>query len=286
MKFSRLLEIIEEEIYKELAERGAIFEQDDEDSPRISDREKKIMQRLAAKKKDSESLPDDITVSSLRRWLGGDYIDGKSRLSYLKGRMEDEPKLADRISSSLSKGPKTVDRDKLLKSLGLDQSASQKTSDSDDSGDSEKSSKTREPSSKTNKKSNTGSSSKKDSPPSREAPKKKKGQKRRKDGTTKYYSAGSVPNKQGREMTPDQIEARKRIGQRMINAYTRGSNHKPSAAFRTKIKNRAKKFFDTQNPSQKQAYSVIWATASDMALKGINAIREPSSKKGDTKKKD
>jgi hypothetical protein len=83
----------------------------------------------------------------------------------------------------------------------------------------------------------------------------------------RFTSAGSVPNKIGRKLTPSQISNREQIGKKMLNALRRGG---PAASnFRDKLN--AQLDARDKPTDRMHQYSMIWANASSIAARGGTA---------------
>jgi hypothetical protein len=108
----------------------------------------------------------------------------------------------------------------------------------------------------------------------------------------KYTSAGTVPYIQGRKLSAQQVQNRKAIGQKMLNALRRGGPS--SAAFKARLvsqlKDRGLAADSSKDASKdKLVYSMIWANASDIAAKGGTSadwnVGKPKKKTTGNKKK-
>lgn len=280
MKRSELEKIIEEEIYSALASRGVFIEQDDE--PRVSDREKALMQRLAQRKAEfGEELPSDISLQSLKKWLSGDPIGNKNRLSVLRDKIKSEPSVKAAVSKALTatgktgeSDPKIGEKERLAKSLGIDASKSKETPKKQTAKSIEK---PKTPTSKPAEKPKAQPPKPAAKPSNKKPSTSKKsggkqagyGKKFRKGGEGQSYkSAGTVPQDRGRTMTPDQIRKRESLGKKMLNAMRRGGD-KNAEILRRNIKAYAKDQLG-RAPSRDEQNSFVWAMASDWALKGID----------------
>lgn len=116
--------------------------------------------------------------------------------------------------------------------------------------------------------------------------------KTRKKGTPKagrgtYTSAGTIPPglkyKKG-SMTRSQIQAREKIGKKMLNAITRSNKDPKAAKFRTSLESQLqKKGLGANRPNM---YSQVWANATGIAKNGGTDWRIGSGKpkKGTTSK--
>jgi len=113
-----------------------------------------------------------------------------------------------------------------------------------------------------------------------EKEKKKRARIGKSDRTGTWTSAGTVPYEQGRKMSDEQIKNRKEIGKKMLNVLRRGG--KVGNEYRKKL---IAQLEDREKPTDRQhQYSMIWANASSIALKGGTAAGWSPSKKD--KKKD
>jgi hypothetical protein len=84
------------------------------------------------------------------------------------------------------------------------------------------------------------------------------------DKTGTWTSAGTVPYEKGRKMSDEQIKNRKEIGKKLLNLLRRGGA--VGKSFRDKINSQLDKRGKPTN--RMHQYSMVWANASDIALKG------------------
>ena len=92
-------------------------------------------------------------------------------------------------------------------------------------------------------------------------------QEQQKPTRTKYTSAGTVPRRQGRKMTPAQVQDRKTLGREILRAVKWGNaetNPVKKGFYRWAKKNDRPISSDTDP----LLYSYVWAMASDYAIKG------------------
>lgn len=86
-----------------------------------------------------------------------------------------------------------------------------------------------------------------------------------KKGDSKFDSIGTVPTIRKRKMTASQVQARKRIGEKILNAMRRGTNEKNK--IKAALTRHAEKH-GFENPTRKVLASFVWAMASDYAIRG------------------